>query len=170
SLACSCTRTTNCPALLSRLSGGSLAFGGSLPSTRRDFRAWPLGRFLAFRDFSSGWFLLGHARSLPSTHQVDNGALANLLGDRSPRISLLFEGVPVDVVAVLFPEPGQFAVDQFDTAHPLHALPRVQVRHDEAQRITMLGSEWFAVVAEGENCRRAQEIYERQVRSVALLG
>ena len=62
-------------------------------------------------------------------------------GRYSGRIALLFERIAVDVVAVLFPEAGQLAVQEFDGAHPLHALPGVEMRHHQAQRVAVVGRE-----------------------------
>ena len=53
------------------------------------------------------------------------------------------------MVAVLFPEAGLVVRGERKTAHPFHAFPEIQVRHDQAQGIAMLGRQRFAIVLEG---------------------
>lgn len=84
-------------------------------------------------------------------------------GAGSTGIALLEEGVAVDVVAVLFPEAREFAVQQLDAAYPFHALPCVEVRDHKAQRVTVFSRERLAIVAQRENCRGPQKIGEGQV-------
>src|SRR5919199_5957250 len=72
----------------------------------------------------------------PSSHQPTPG-----IGSRIGQIlaiALLPPGIAVVVVAVALPEPGPVAAEKLEAAHPLGALPEVQVRHEQAEWPTVL--------------------------------
>src|SRR5579859_1667609 len=76
-------------------------------------------------------------------------------GNSSPansvsRVALLFPGIAVSVVAVAFPEAQAIFVQQHEAARPLHALPRIKMRNNEATWTTMFRGERHAVVIEGK--------------------
>jgi hypothetical protein len=80
--------------------------------------------------------------------------------------SLFFEGITIHVIAVLFPKAGDVVIQEFKATHPLHGLPPVEVRHDQPQRIAVIGREWFAVMMRGEKHVVAVEIGQRNVGGV----
>ena len=84
--------------------------------------------------------------------------------------SFFFEWVAVEVVAVLLPETGLVVVHEFEAADPFDAFPGVQMGHDEAQRVAVIGGERFAIVFEGEECGGAEEVGERDVGGIAVFG
>ena len=53
--------------------------------------------------------------------------------------SLLFPRVAAHVIPILLPEAGNILVHEFNSAHPFDALPKIQVRDDQAQWIAMFG-------------------------------
>src|SRR5688572_21773826 len=66
------------------------------------------------------------------------------------RVALLFERVAADVIAVHLPEAGLLLGEELHTAHPLGALPEVQVGHNKTDRPAVLLHERLAVVVRGE--------------------
>ena len=79
-------------------------------------------------------------------------------------------GVAVRMVAIALPETELIALEDFETAYPLHAFPRVEVRNNEAEGTPMVGGERLAIVFKGEEDVGTQEVSKRNVGSVALLG
>ena len=84
--------------------------------------------------------------------------------------ALFFEGVAVEVVAVLLPEAGLVVVEEFQAADPLYAFPGVEIGDDQAQRVAVIGGEGFAIVFEGEEGGGTEEVGEGNVGGVAVLG
>src|SRR5919205_4568782 len=79
----------------------------------------------------------------PSSHQPTPG-----IGSRIGQIlaiALLPPGIAVVVVAVALPEAGPVAAEELEAAHPLGALPEVQVGHEQAQWPTVLRRDDLAV-------------------------
>src|SRR5918912_3999788 len=74
------------------------------------------------------------------------------------RIALLVPRIAAHVVAVALPEAGAILRQELQAAHPLDALPEVQVRHDETQRIAVLRLKGPAIMAVGEEVLLAQEV------------
>src|SRR5258708_28424064 len=70
------------------------------------------------------------------------------LNGSTSRVPLLFPRIAVGMVAVALPESQSVFVQQHETAHPLHAFPCVEMRHDQTQRPALLGRKWLAVVLE----------------------
>src|SRR5579862_1952520 len=62
------------------------------------------------------------------------------------RVALLGPGVGVIVIAAHFPESAPVDVGKLDRAHPLRALPTVELRHDQAQRKSVIGLEIASVM------------------------
>src|SRR6266536_500571 len=56
-------------------------------------------------------------------------------------VSLLAPWISAVVVAELFPEPWLVAGDELESAHPLGALPEVQMRHEKARWSAVLRRE-----------------------------
>src|SRR5207249_10233871 len=63
-------------------------------------------------------------------------------------VPLLAPRVSVVVVAEALPETRLVLVDQLEPAHPLRALPQVQVRDEQPRRPAVLGCQRLAVVPE----------------------
>ena len=89
---------------------------------------------------------------------------------QSPQYRCSSHGSPCSVVAVLLPEAGLVLVAQLEPAHPLGALPEVEVRHEQPRRAAVLGLERLAVVGEGDPRLAAGQVLERQVRRVAAVA
>src|SRR5271169_944386 len=85
-------------------------------------------------------------------------------------VALLFPRIAVGVIAVAFPEAEAVVVEQHETSDPLDAFPCVELRDDEAQRAAVLASKRLAVMLEGEENIWLQQIFERHVGRVTLLG
>src|SRR5690348_9584130 len=82
-------------------------------------------------------------------------------------IPLLFPRVAVVVVAVHLPEARLVVVAQLDPAHPLGALPEVEVRHEQASGAAVLGVERLVVVLVRDPRLAVAQILQREVRRVA---
>src|SRR5437879_11633897 len=67
-----------------------------------------------------------------------------MLGQATPAVPLLGPWVAAHVISVLLPEPGHVIRQELEPAHPLRALPEVQVRHQQARRPAVLGGEPLA--------------------------
>jgi hypothetical protein len=85
---------------------------------------------------------------------ADGGRLSGLIGGEA----LLFEGVAVDVVAVLFPEAGGVLDHEFQAANSSDAFPGAEVGNDQAERVAVVGGQGFAVVFEGEQGGGAHQV------------
>src|SRR5579862_3542580 len=81
---------------------------------------------------------------------------------------LLFPGITVDVVSVLFPETGFVLGNERESSAPLYALPEIQVRNDEAQRVAVVCGERLAVVLESEDRGRLHQVFEGKVGGVTI--
>ena len=57
-----------------------------------------------------------------------------------------------------------------EAAHPLRALPEVEVRHEQPRRAAVLGLERLAVVAERDPRLAARDVLEREVGRVAAVA
>ena len=80
-----------------------------------------------------------------------------------PRISVV-------VVAVALPEARLVLVPELEPAHPLRALPEVEVGDEHARRAAVLGLERLAAVPERDPCPAAGHVLERKVGRVAAVG
>ena len=67
-------------------------------------------------------------------------------------------------------KPGSSALEQTQAAHPLGALPEVEVRDEQARRAAVLRLERLAVVAERDPRLAARDVLERQVGRVAAVA
>src|SRR5437868_12905467 len=74
--------------------------------------------------------------------------------------------VAENVIAVGLPETRLVLVLQPEAAHPLRALPEVEVRHQQPRRPAVLRLERLAVVVVGDPCLAIRDVLERQVRRV----
>src|SRR4030095_17008366 len=81
-----------------------------------------------------------------------------------PRVSLFLPWISVDVVTIALPESRFVAIQQRHPAHPLGALPEVQMRDEQAGRTTVLRRQLIAVEVERDPRLPVQEILQRQVR------
>src|SRR5262245_53054812 len=68
-------------------------------------------------------------------------------------VAFLAPGIASHVVTVLLPEAGIVLLQQLEPAHPLGALPEVEVRHQKADRPAVLRGQWLAVVAQRQSGR-----------------
>src|SRR5262245_44907259 len=85
-------------------------------------------------------------------------------------VSLLTPWVAVVVVAERLPESALIPVHEAELAHPLRALPEVQMGDKEPRRAAVLGRERCAVVFDGHPCLAAGDVGERQVGRVPTVG
>src|SRR5687767_11763598 len=58
-------------------------------------------------------------------------------------VPLLTPGVRVHMVPTHLPEPPDVSVGELEASEPLRALPRVPLRHHEAERIPVVRLEWL---------------------------
>src|SRR5918997_2328753 len=111
------------------------------------------------------------AHVLPRTTQNTNRSDDEELESSEPKaVALLSPGVAVDVVAVLFPEARPVFGYEFYTPDPLGALPRVQARDDEPQRVAVPRLQGLAVVMRREEGILLVEFLDRGVRRVAAVA
>src|SRR4051794_30889166 len=87
-----------------------------------------------------------------------------------PLVALLTPGVPAVVVSERLPEARLVVVEHLDPAHPLRALPEVQVRYQQARRPAVLGLERRAVVGVDHPRLAVRDVLDRQVGRVAAVG
>src|SRR5216683_763859 len=80
-----------------------------------------------------------------------------------PRIS-------VHVIAVGLPEAGLVLVEELEAAHPLGALPEIQMRDEQPRRAAVLGIERLAVIAERQPGTPAGDVVDREVGAVATVA
>src|SRR3954468_741466 len=85
-------------------------------------------------------------------------------------VALFLPGVAAVVIAVALPEARLIHGGELDPAEPLRALPRVEARHDEAQRVAVLGRERLAVGAKCQQAIVALRELDRRVRGEAVLA
>src|SRR5262245_30633864 len=78
-------------------------------------------------------------------------------------VALLLPGVSVVVVAVGLPKAGPVVVAQLEPAHPLGALPEVEVRDEQAGGAAVFGRDRLALVLVGDPGLAAGDVLERQV-------
>src|SRR4051794_39565747 len=85
-------------------------------------------------------------------------------------VTLLKPGIPAVVVAVALPEARPILLAEDQAAHPLGALPEVQMRDEQARRSAVLGLQRLAVEVERDPGLAAGDVLERQVRVVAAVA
>src|SRR5262249_44307745 len=112
----------------------------------------------------SGITQLPERHALSPTVEVREAA-----SPRSPKTFFL-PRVAAHVVAALLPVAGPICLEQLDAAYPLGALPRIEPRHHQAQRVAVVRLQWGAVVLPGEQAILAQKVREGEVRREALLA
>src|SRR5437867_730215 len=74
------------------------------------------------------------------------------------------------MVPVLLPEAGRVDVQELEAAHPLCALPEIELRYHEAARTAVVGLEVTPVVSERQERVVVREVLEREVRGVIGVG
>jgi len=84
------------------------------------------------------------------------------------RVALLEPWVAGVVVAVPLPEAGLIADGQRQPAHPLGALPEVQVRDQQSGRTAVLSGKRLAAELVGRPRAPAGEVLKRQVGVAAV--
>src|SRR3712207_5069053 len=87
-----------------------------------------------------------------------------------PPVALLAPGVGVVVVAQGLPEAWLVLVHEPEAAHPLGALPEVQVGDQQAGRAAVLGFQGLAIVLVGNPGPAARHVIEGEVRGVAAVA
>src|SRR3954471_23631413 len=85
-------------------------------------------------------------------------------------VALLFPRVAVVVVAVVLPEARLVLGAQLEAAHPLGALPEVEVRDEQPGRATVLPLERSPSVLVDDPGLPVGQIFERQVRCVTAVA
>src|SRR3954468_17423146 len=82
-------------------------------------------------------------------------------------VALLSPRIAVVVVAVVLPEAGLVVLEELQSAHPLGALPEVQVRNEQARGTAVLGLEGLAIDLIRDPSATAGHVLEREIRCVA---
>src|SRR5439155_2916423 len=95
------------------------------------------------------------------------GALPGLL---LVGVALFLPGVADVVVAALLPEATAVGGHVLHAAHPLGALPGIQMGHHEAQREAVFRRQQFAVLVGGEDGPLGGEIRQAEVRTESVFG
>src|SRR6185436_17296987 len=80
-----------------------------------------------------------------------------------PLIALLLPGIAAVVIAVDLPVAGPVGRQQLERAHPLRALPEVQMRDEQSRRAAVRRLERLAVVLPDQPRLPAGQVGERQV-------
>src|SRR4051794_16146208 len=78
-------------------------------------------------------------------------------------IALLKPRISTVVIAERLPEAGLVLVGEDEAAHPLRALPEVQVGDEQACRSAVLGLEVVAVEAVDDPRAAARDVLDREV-------
>src|SRR3954471_583316 len=78
--------------------------------------------------------------------------------------ALLAERIAIHVVSVALPESWDVVVEELKPADPLHRLPRIKMRHDQPQRVAMVGAERLTIMVRGQQHVIAVEVGQRHVR------
>src|SRR6185437_9262214 len=99
-----------------------------------------------------------------------SAARSLLLGIFLERIALLRPGIAMAVISANFPESASIIDAELDGSHPLRALPAVKLRHDQAQRPSMLRRQIAAVMLIGQHDVVVQEFLERQVSGITAVA
>src|SRR5256886_17249164 len=86
-----------------------------------------------------------------------------------PTVSLFLPRIAPHMVPVLLPKTGHVLFQELEAAHPLGALPEVEVRHEQAGGPAVLRGEPLPIVLQGDQVVRAVQVAERQVRRGSLL-
>src|SRR5688572_24184141 len=86
------------------------------------------------------------------------------------RVALFFPWISVAVIAELLPEPELVLLEHAQAAHPLRALPEIEMRDQQPRGAAVLGRQWLAVVAIDDPRLAAGHVGERQVRRVAAVA
>src|SRR5215213_6444316 len=73
------------------------------------------------------------------------------------------------VIASRFPEARLVLFHQANAAHPLGALPKIQVRHHHPGRATMFWCKGFIIIFQSDKGLTVDHIRERYVGSVASI-
>src|SRR5262245_2230660 len=141
----------------------------SAPTRSRTTPRWPAGRAAGSRPTtppcgSEPPGLL--SADLPGQPRADPGRAVRLL---LPGIALLGPDLADLVVAALLPETAPVVVQVLDAAHPLGALPRVQMRHHQPQRESVLGAQRLGVAPAGQDRVGGKEVGQPEVGAVPVL-
>src|SRR5262249_37515062 len=85
-------------------------------------------------------------------------------------VPLLFPGVAIVVVTQRLPETTLILFHESQSSQPLRAFPKIEVRHEEPGRTTMLGRNRRALIAGHDQTSAANEIGNRKVRCVTSIA
>src|SRR5215207_7935740 len=85
-------------------------------------------------------------------------------------VPLLTPWIAAIVIAQLLPEARCILVVELDAAHPLRALPEVEVWHEQACRPPVLRRQRLAVVTERDPCLSAGDVGKGKVGGVAAVA
>src|SRR5690349_13308278 len=95
---------------------------------------------------------------------VTRAAAASFTASGVALVALLTPWISAVVIAKLLPESLLVARQELQAAHPLRALPEIEMRHEEPRRSAMLGRQRRAVIAVGDPCFTASHIIRWKVR------
>src|SRR5689334_665975 len=100
-----------------------------------------------------------------------SGAIAATVATRQSvaLITLFKPGISAVVVAERLPEARVVLLGEVQPAHPLRALPEIQVRDEQPGGTAVLGLEVLAFVAVDDPGTAARDVLHRQVRRVAAV-
>ena len=85
---------------------------------------------------------------LDSPRSVDQSRDVGAVGHGSPGVALFTPRITAIVIPVYFPEPRLVMRGELNPAHPLGALPEVEVRHEQPRGTAVLGCSGLPIVAE----------------------
>src|SRR5262249_32751366 len=86
------------------------------------------------------------------------------------RVSLLFPWAAVVVIADRLSETGPVIPDEFESAHTISALPKIEMWHEQAGRAAVNRLERLAVELVNDPRFSAADVSERQIRRVAAVA
>src|SRR6266480_1021997 len=98
------------------------------------------------------------------------GAAIGWLTSGIPLVALLSPRIAAVMIAELLPKTGLVTVQQLKPAHPLRALPEIEVRHEETRRPTMLRRKRCPIVTEHHPRLAARYVTNGQVRGVSAIA
>src|SRR6476646_2813697 len=81
---------------------------------------------------------------------------------RSALVPLLLPRVAAVVIAELLPEAGSVTIDETEAAHPLRALPEVEVWDEQSRRAAVFRRQRSAVVTERDPGLAVRDVGGRQ--------
>src|SRR4030095_3643293 len=75
--------------------------------------------------------------------------------------TLLLPRIAVHVVPTILPVSSLIVFQELNSRHPFGALPRIQSRHNQTQRPTMLHRDWLTIMSIREKRVHRQKSFQR---------